>query len=165
MTSLPISSIVNEGKLLRTKGTVEEPLFLAKDVVESLGVKWNGKRSIEHVPEQWMVDLNLPPDRGVDLNSTPPESPFYLTELGLYFYLNRSDSPLALPWQIKVAEILKAIRQGQAGVPNDNFIQVENRTIPIPPGQVVYSLKKIFFRKSLDSCFTSVKLAHCLTGV
>lgn len=122
MTELIISQISNGEKIIRTTGTAEDPLFLAKDVVEALGNKWNRKRSISHVPGQWIAEI-IEPVRGGEFNSPPSESPFYLTELGLYFYLNRSDSPKALPWQIKVAKTLKAIRQGKQIATQDTKIR------------------------------------------
>lgn len=107
MTELTITGISNNGRSIRTAGTVEEPLFLAKDVVEGVGAVWKAYDSIKHVPKEFRVqsDWTLP-------NGAIVEA-WYFTELGLYFYLNRSDKPAALPWQIKVAETLKAIRQGK----------------------------------------------------
>ncbi len=105
MTNLPIPSISKDGKNVRTAGTLEEPLFLAKDVVEGVGAAWKGEQTIAHVPTDFRVTSDVThPKQGV-------VKAWYLNELGLYFYLNRSDSPLALPWQIKVAETLRAIRQ------------------------------------------------------
>jgi prophage antirepressor-like protein len=39
----------------------DKPLFIAKDIVEALGLTWDGHR-IDHVPSEW---------KGVVLNATP----------------------------------------------------------------------------------------------
>ena len=82
-----------------------EPWFVAKDVAEALGYVWEGTKSIKHVPEEW---------RGVYSVYTPSgnQNMAILSEQGLYFFLGRSDKPLALPFQKLVAgEILPALRK------------------------------------------------------
>ena len=87
---------IMEGKTFRV---------VAKDVVEKVGNKWNGLRSIQHVPEVW---------RGVESVSTPSgtQTVQTLSEQGLYFYLGRCDKPAALQYQMWIAgEVVPAIRQ------------------------------------------------------
>lgn len=87
-----------------------EPLWVAKDVAEALGYKWNGIARIAHVPEEW---------RGVTSVVTPSgiQEMAILTEAGLFFFLNRSDKPVALPMQKWVAgEVLPSIRRHGAYV-------------------------------------------------
>ena len=84
-------SIFNYGKdEVRTVLIDGEPWFVAKDVAETLGYKWNGNKTIGHIPEEW---------RGVESVSTPTgnQELIVLSEQGLYFFLGRSDksSPLA----------------------------------------------------------------------
>ena len=82
-----------------------EPWFVAKDVAEALGYSWNGTQRIEHVPEEW---------RGVTSVVTPSgkQDMAVLSEQGLYFFLGRSDKPLALPFQKWIAgEVLPSIRK------------------------------------------------------
>jgi prophage antirepressor-like protein len=87
--------------------------FVAKDVAQAIGLRWNGALAIKHVPEHW---------RGVRSVLTPSASQdmAVLSEQGLYFFLNRSDSEKALPFQMKVnGEILPAIRKtGSYGQPS-----------------------------------------------
>jgi prophage antirepressor-like protein len=74
-------------------------------VAEALGYTWNGIARIEHVPEEW---------RGVTSVVTPSgtQEMAVLTEPGLFFFLNRSDKPKALPFQKFVAgEVLPSIRK------------------------------------------------------
>lgn len=82
-----------------------ECVWIAKDVSDALGYAWNGTARIKHVPDEW---------RGVTSVVTPSgeQEMAYLTEAGLFFFLNRSDKPAALPLQKWVAgEILPAIRK------------------------------------------------------
>ncbi|MFT4021836.1 MAG: BRO family protein [Acinetobacter sp.] len=85
----------------------EEPWFVAKDVAEALDYKWNGSKTVGHVPEQWRSTAKI---KGVESDSTPQEM-LILAEHGLYFFLNRSDKPKAIPFQMKVAEIITTIRK------------------------------------------------------
>lgn len=78
---------------------------VAKDIAESLGYAWAGIATISHVPKEW---------RGVNSVQTPRgiQEMLVLTEQGMYFFLNRSDKPKALPLQKWVAgEVLPSIRQ------------------------------------------------------
>ncbi|MCO6160649.1 phage antirepressor KilAC domain-containing protein [Asaia lannensis] len=90
---------------VRTVMVAGENVWLAKDVAESLGYSWNGTSRVKHVPEEW---------RGVTSVVTPSgeQEMTFLTEAGLFFFLNRSDKPAALPFQKWVAgEVLPAIRK------------------------------------------------------
>ncbi len=137
MTNLP-AIISNDGQNIRIAGTPDAPLFMAKDVVEAVGATWKQGQTIEHVPAQWRGTFEVPLPNGTKTEA------WYLTELGLYFYLNRSDKPAALPWQIRVAEILKEVRQAGscslAGNSTAQQISVADRVIPIPAGQSVASI-------------------------
>lgn len=82
-----------------------EPWFVAKDVAESLGYKWNGSSRIAHIPEEW---------RGVTSVVTPSgmQEMHILSEQGLYFFLGRSDKTRALPYQKWIAgDIVPALRR------------------------------------------------------
>lgn len=82
------------------------PWFVAKDVALALGYEWNGAARIVHVPEEW---------RGVTSVVTPrggTQEMLTLSEQGMYFFLNRSDKPGALPFQKWLAgEVLPALRR------------------------------------------------------
>lgn len=106
-------SIFNYGKTeVRTVQVNSEPWFVAKDVAEALGYKWNGNKTIGHIPEEW---------RGVESVSTPTgnQELIIVSEQGLYFFLGRSDKKAALPMQKWVAgEVLPSIRRnGNYGSP------------------------------------------------
>ena len=96
-----------------------EPWFVAKDVCGVLGLTWSGNR-VRHVPEEW---------RGVTTDVTRHQNQHgawieqevkvtTLSEPGLYFFINRSDSPGALPFQKWVnGEVLPQIRKTGGYIP------------------------------------------------
>lgn len=99
--------ILNEqevlGKHFRVYGTINEPLFLAKDVAE-----W-----IEHTDLSRMVDLV---DEDEKLKRTlyvsgQNREVWLLTEDGLYEVLMQSRKPIAKQFKKKVKEILRTIRK------------------------------------------------------
>lgn len=80
---------------------------VAKDVLISLeyAADYNPSRATAHVPEEW---------KGVHRMHTPGgiQEMLTLKEQGLYFFVNRSDKPKALPLQKWVAgDVLPTIRQ------------------------------------------------------
>jgi anti-repressor protein len=81
-----------------------EPHFVAKDVAEKLGYTWH-HNLVSHIPEEW---------KGSNRITTPggTQEVITLSEQGLYFFLARSDKPLALPFQKWIAgEVLPSIRK------------------------------------------------------
>lgn len=98
------------------------PMFVAKDVALALDYKWNGNSRISHVPSEW---------KGVTTVVTPGGSQQLqaLTEEGLYFFVNRSDKPKAIPFQKWISgEVLPSIRthggyvQGQEELSESEFL-------------------------------------------
>jgi prophage antirepressor-like protein len=82
----------------------DKPLFVARDIVTSLGLTWDGHR-IDHVPSEW---------KGVVSVTTPggKQQSVVLTEEGVNFYVIRSDSPKALPVQKWLAgTVMPSIRK------------------------------------------------------
>ncbi len=80
------------------------PWFVAKDVCLALEYQWH-HNLLSHVPDEWKGSNPITTPGGVQEMLT-------LSEPGLYFFVNRSDKPLALPFQKWVAgEVLPAIRQ------------------------------------------------------
>lgn len=119
-----------------------EPWFVAKDVAEALDYTWNGNARIAHIPSEW---------RGVTSVVTPygTQQMAILSEHGLYFFLNRSDKPKALPFQKKVAgEILPQIRKTGHYTPQT--------TAPKTTPADLYAIKNKVY--DIGGCF------HCAGG-
>lgn len=103
-----------------------DPWFVAKDIAEALeyseGTVRSMTRVIAHVPEVW---------RGLYQMQTPSgvQDMAVLSEAGMFFFLNRSDKPKALPFQMWLAgDVLPAIRKtGGYQVPEPPLVR---------PGQV-----------------------------
>jgi prophage antirepressor-like protein len=96
-----------EGREVRTVIKNGEPEWVAKDVAEVLGYPEtsNPARLFAHVPEEW---------KGVNPIHTPGgmQNMLCLLEPGLYFFLGRSDKPLALPFQKWIAgDVIPSIRK------------------------------------------------------
>lgn len=97
--------VIDERKIFnkdfRIWGTVENPLFLAKDVAEWLELS-NVSDMISRVDVEEVAKLNLGGLQG-ECN--------FLTEDGLYEVLMQSRKPIAKQFKKKVKEILKDIRK------------------------------------------------------
>ncbi len=101
-----------------------DPWFVAQDILAALDYAPTSKpsRVTSHVPELW---------RGVHPIHTPSgvQDMAVLSEAGMFFFLNRSDKPKALPFQMWLAgDVLPAIRKtGGYQVPEPPLVR---------PGQV-----------------------------
>lgn len=89
------------GKHFKVYGTLENPLFLAKDVAEWLDLS-NTTDMVSRVDKDEVTKLNLGGLQG-ECN--------FLTEDGLYEVLMQSRKPIAKQFKKKVKEILKDIRK------------------------------------------------------
>ena len=99
------------GKEFKIYGTVEEPLFLAKDVAEWIDYSMsNGKYKVSQ-----MVSTVDDDEKLVSTIKTPDmkqaREMVFLTEDGLYEVLMQSRKPIAKEFKKKVKEILKQLRQ------------------------------------------------------
>jgi prophage antirepressor-like protein len=69
-----------------------EPWFVAKDVAEALDYSRFDSNLLVNVPEEWKGTNPIRTLGG-------EQSLWCLSEPGLYFFVNRSDKPKALPFQ------------------------------------------------------------------
>lgn len=95
------------GQTFRIYGTVENPMFLLKDIADFLGLTSTtelAKRLSDNEKNKFRPKFNL----GL---LTTNNDYWFVTEQGLYKILMRSDKPNAQPFQDKVCEILTEIRQ------------------------------------------------------
>lgn len=96
-------------------GTVEEPLFLAKDVAEWIGLS-NVSDMISRVDSSEVTKLNLGGLQG-ECN--------FLTEDGLYEVLMQSRKPIARQFKKEVKAILKSIRLNGGYISNQEQLTPE----------------------------------------
>lgn len=118
MTTKEVSVLENEvtlmGKTFNVYGTVEEPLFRAKDVAD-----W-----IEHSNVSAMVQ-SIDEDEKLTLNIAYSEqqkhNELFLTENGVYEVLMLSRKPVAKEFKKEVKKMLHAIRTRKATLMPTNF--------------------------------------------
>lgn len=85
-------------------GGGKETVFIAKDVAEVLGYKWQSAL-VSRVPGNWKGVIPINTLKG-------KQSLIFLSEEGLYFFLSRSDKEKAIPFQKWIAgEVLPSIRK------------------------------------------------------
>lgn len=121
--------VINEqevlGKQFRIYGTMENPVFLAKDVAEWIEYAWaNAKhdhRDVSRMIKTVDEDEKL---RGTIFLSGQDRDAWFLTEDGLYEVLMQSRKPIAKQFKKKVKEILKTIRKHGAYMTPDTLQQV-----------------------------------------
>lgn len=94
------------GKEVAVLGTLEEPLFRAKDVCEWLD-ETNAVQMLKHIPEDRRMQCIK---KIKQINGATSSWVNYLTEFGVYYILMRSRKPKAAEYQYKICEILKSIR-------------------------------------------------------
>lgn len=108
------------GKQFRIYGTIEEPLFLAKDVSN-----W-----IEHnKPSEMIVNVDADEKlKAIVSHLGQNREMWFLTEDGLYEVLMQSRKPIAKQFKKQVKQILKSLRLGEIKLVNKtNNIQVDNQ--------------------------------------
>lgn len=91
------------GKKIDVYGTIDEPLFLAKDVAEWIGHS-DVSMMVKNVEEDEKVTNNVCTLGG-------SQNAWFLTEDGLYEVLMQSRKPIAKQFKKGVKEILKTIRK------------------------------------------------------
>ncbi len=93
------------GKDFRIYGTVDEPLFLAKDVANWIDYNENKVgQMLKHIDEDEYLTSAI-------YYSGQVRNMYFLTENGLYEVLMQSRKPIAKPFKKEVKKILKSIRK------------------------------------------------------
>ncbi len=125
--------VINEqevlGKQFRVYGTVDEPLFMAKDVAEWIDYSKDSKDNYNISAMISNVDEDEKTKIFTNLNNNKVGSnTWFLTEDGLYEVLMQSRKPIAKQFKKKVKEILKSIRKnggyisGQENLSDDELM-------------------------------------------
>jgi antirepressor (fragment) len=114
MSQSKILQVIHEqkilGKTIQCYGTFEEPLFLAKDVAEWIGLakqkngKYNISRFVKNVSKK---------QKGIRIAYTPGgnQETIVLTEYGLYEVLMKSRLEESEPFREKIVEMLRDLRR------------------------------------------------------
>lgn len=113
-------------KTIRVFGTVNNPLFLARDVAEWIEHK-DVTSMLRSVDEDEKVKIELKSTlRSLSGGSLQANTTYsFLTEDGLYEVLMLSRKPQAKPFKKKVKEILKSIRKNGAYIRNQENMTPE----------------------------------------
>ena len=102
------------GQVFRIYGTVENPMFLVTDIARAIDHSKPSKL-VDIVDDSNKIKTIMLGTQGSYQNSNgglrENTECWFVTEEGLYKILMRSDKPKAQPFQDKVCEILKEIRQ------------------------------------------------------
>lgn len=112
-------------KTFRAYGTVETPLFIARDVAEWIEYDLSSvNKMIANVDEEEKVRNSIPTLGG-------SQEVWCLTEDGLYEVLMQSRKPIAKQFKKKVKEILKTLRKTGGYISNtDKFMDMYFDDIP-----------------------------------
>lgn len=97
------------GQEFRIFGTVENPMFLVADIARAIETT-NPTKLCNIVDDDNKIKIKINPNLKLGMKY-PNRECWFVTEAGLYKILMRSDMPKAQPFQDKVCEILKEIRQ------------------------------------------------------
>lgn len=111
-------AVINEqevlGKHFRIFGTIENPLFLAKDVAEWIGYSIsNVSKMLSSVDNEEKTTRTI-----ITSGSNYQTEAWFLTEDGLYEVLMQSRKPIAKQFKKEVKKILKSIRKNGAYIRN-----------------------------------------------
>lgn len=127
--------VINEqevlGKNFRMYGTVDSPLFLAKDVAEWIDY---AKRSNGTYDTSKMLKNVDEEEKVANIVRTPggPQEMWFLTEDGLYEVLMQSRKPIAKAFKKQVKAILKEIRKtGQYIAKPMSELEILNRATAV----------------------------------
>lgn len=102
-----------EHKKIRTVFAHGEIWFMAKDVVEALGVLWKGTDSLPAIKEEWIMTTELPDS----LNR--PQTTVFINESAVYKLAFRSRKPEAERFTDWIAgEVIPQIRRTGKYIPN-----------------------------------------------
>lgn len=117
-----ITPFLFDSQTIRVLTVNNAPWFVAKDVAEALEYSRFDSNLLRHVPDEWKGTNPIRTLSGVQEMLT-------LSEPGLYFFVNRSDKPKALPFQKWIAgEVLPSIRQtGSYSLASDATIASQPR--------------------------------------
>lgn len=105
------------GKSFKIYGSIDEPLFLAKDVAERIDYSKTGKGYYDVSGMLRTVDKDEKQKIRTTINNPSGSDLWFLTEDGLYEVLMQSRKPIAKTFKKEVKKILKQIRKTGGYIP------------------------------------------------
>ena len=168
------------GKDFKIYGTIDEPLFLAKDVAEMIEYSKDSKGNyrlyamVDTVDEDEKMKIKHPNSNGAYVEQ------WFLTEDGLYEVLMLSQKPIAKPFKKQIKKVLKELRTtGKVDLIEKaiNNIQDEKHRqllleihkleeiMQINPNDMVMSIALNQRKAELDSYLNSKKLLEVETKI
>lgn len=113
--------IINEqevlGKNFKIYGSIDEPLFLAKDIAEYIDYSKTSKGYYDVSGMLRTVDKDEKQKIRTTINNPSGSDIWFLTEDGLYEVLMQSRKPIAKTFKKEVKKILKQIRKTGGYIP------------------------------------------------
>jgi prophage antirepressor-like protein len=85
---LPMQFTANNGKSIRVITGEKETMFVARDVFEYLGIRWDGVKSLNTIPKEWRGVGKLPTPSGT-------QQVIVINEQAMYKVAFRSNKPEA----------------------------------------------------------------------
>lgn len=141
MDILKAFKLVNEEIQINIQGTLEEPLFQAKQIGQLLGMS-NIRENLQDFDEnEKVVSLTY--------TSSGLQNAIFLTEDGLYRLLGKSRKPIARPFQKWMIKVLKELRiNGIYELKKEN--DLENKLIKYNSDLKIHkTLLKLFDNKNI----------------
>ena len=133
------------GKEVTILGSIEEPLFRAKDVCDWLK-ETNPSQTLARIPDE-LKDACVKKIKC--RNGATSTWVNYLTETGVYYVLMRSRSKEAIKYQMKIADILKSIRlKGYAVSENITNDQIDMLKSDIEQKETLLKIQGNVIRKN-----------------
>ena len=161
--------VINEqevlGKQFKIYGTIQEPLFLARDIVQDvLGIQNVSQFLAQNIDEDEKVRVYFK-----NIGSRSGSEQWFLTEYGLYEALMQSRKPIAKQFKKEVKGILKQIRLTGGYIPvsaEDTDEMIEQRAKEIASKTVAIKDEIIAEQQArIDYLENDVKDCERLIGV
>lgn len=158
------------GKTVTAFGTVENPLFLAKDVAEWIEHS-NVSMMLQSTDDSEKIKILIPPNSNLEGLQENTEY-WFLKEEGLYEVLFLSRKPVAREFKAGVKQLLHDLRTGKSAAPKPtglalvkeamDFLIAENETLKITYAEQKAKIEadrpKVEFANQIGDCTDGVNI-------
>ena len=155
-----ITPFLFDSQTIRVLTINNAPWFVAKDVAEALEYSRFDSNLVRHVPDEWKGTNPIRTLSGTQEMLT-------LSEPGLYFFVNRSDKPKALPFQKWIAgEVLPSIRQtGSYSLASSNATIVTQPRMHFAATRIVRNLEVARSIGGRAALYDQLRIVHQQLGL